>query len=539
MSLKDSLKEKILCNRAVSVMLRILFAVSTVCFTFVMSRTDDASKMYQVYIALSVSAVASAFIGVFCNFPVNSLKKTSFFSALAALIVAFGAVNYIKDEFWKSTVAVFFQNRFSFVSAESAFAVILYILFFFFVFLVMNVSAAAIIDYTTDFFLESSRAEKRFFITASVVLAIFISFVYSKTTGFWSSMDKVYSIDSSYNINNIFPNLFYADIRHVGFSIITFPLYTLVGIFSSIFGIDALTPILLAVINAEMILFITLILRRLSGGNNFVAALYLSSSPVWIFTLFIEKYTIAVLLMVAFVYAVEKQKISHKTVTGILSAAAISTSCVLIPLSALGEKGFKNAVKRIFILCGGLVLLFIVSGRINYIIESPEMLNSMKFFTKEELTLFDKFKLTTDTICSLIFVLPFVIKEQGTFWWYPEMGDKINYVGLCILVICIIGFLLNFRKHSFKIFAYWILFVFFLYIVIGFSVYNGPLFGLYFNWAFIPLFVAGTEGIFRRHIALSRGILCAVIAVALIMNVYHFGCLFSYMQEYFPVVLAA
>lgn len=185
------------------------------------------------------------------------------------------------------------------------------------------------------------------------------------------------------------------------------------------------------------------------------------------------------------------------------------------------------------------MLLFIVSGRINYIIESPEMLNSMKFFTKEELTLFDKFKLTTDTICSLIFVLPFVIKEQGTFWWYPEMGDKINYVGLCILVICIIGFLLNFRKHPFKIFAYWILFVFFLYIVIGFSVYNGPLFGLYFNWAFIPLFVAGTEGIFRRHIALSRGILCAVIAVALIMNVYHFGCLFSYMQEYFPVVLAA
>lgn len=534
----ERLKDKILGHRITEIILKILFAFSLVAFTFVMSRTEDAAKMYEVYIALGVSLAAAIAFCVFGNFPVNSLKKASVFSVLISVIVTVGAVKYIKLEFWKTEVAEFFSERLSFISAGSAFSILLYALFAYLVFLVINAAVSAITDYAVDFFSQSSRAEKRFFAFASVFIAVFLSFVYSRTTGFWSSMDKVYSIDSSYNINSIFPKLFYADIRHVGFSLITFPIYTLVDFITGIFGMDSLVPVLLAVINAEMILFITLILRRLSGGNNYVAALYLSSSPVWIFTLFIEKYTIAVLLMVAFVYAVEKRKSGEKTVTGVLSAAAISTSCVLIPLSAFGEKGFKNAIKRVFVLCVSLVLLFIVSGRINYILNAPEMLESMKFFTKESLTVFDKFKLTTETICSLIFVLPFVQRSNNTFWWYPEMGDGINYVGVAILIICIIGFICNFKKNSYKIFAYWIAFVFFLYIVIGFSVYNGPLFGLYFNWAFIPLFVAGIEALFR-HTKYAKGVLCAVIAIALIMNVYHFGCLFGFMQEYFPLVIAS
>lgn len=264
-------------------------------------------------------------------------------------------------------------------------------------------------------------------------------------------------------------------------------------------------------------------------------ALYFASAPTWIFTLFFEKYTLSVFCMVLFTYGVYRKKAETTLAGNVLGAATISTSAALIPLAALCEGKTRDALKRIAQASLMLVLLFVVIGRIDFMIHFKELTDTMTYFTDPELTMLNKFYLTIETIASTIFILPFTVKSNNTFMWYDGLGATMNWVGFAILIISIIGFLSNIKKDQYKIFIYWVVFLFFLFMVIGFSVYHGPLFALYFSWAFIPLFVSGVEALFRKKTNYAKYALIGVIAIALILNIYHLGHLMQYMKAAFPV----
>lgn len=522
---------------------KVLFVLSMTTFTLGMMLPTKGIKsenliltdVQMLYISLAVSFLTAIAIVIFTKFPISSVKISSFGSLVLSAIVTRSTYKYLKATFWNQPVAKHFAEKFEFFKHGTFTGKLFYILFLFFVFLVLNWAFAHIIKFLKELYETASKTERYMFYIGSVVLIALISWTYSQTTGFHSSMDRVYSIDSSYNVKSIFPKLFYADIRHVGFSIVTFPIYSICQFITDLLGVKALLPILLGIVNVEMLLIIGLLLRRIADNNNFVFALYFASSPVWIFALFIEKYTLAVLFAVLFVYAIKESQRGNKVSSCVLSAAAISTSSVLIPFAALGEKKIKNMVLRVVQVSLFLVLLFTVTGRLTYMVHVKDLTEAMKFFTKD-LTYKNKFYLTIETIKSLIFVMPFV-KKGNTFWWYADMGKKLDYVGLAILIICVIGYLFKIRKKEYSVFLYWIAFVFFLYVKIGFSVYNGPLFGLYFSWAFIPLFVSGVQGIFKRIPKIGKAVLISVIVIAVAQNIYHLGVLLNFLKDAFPVKL--
>jgi hypothetical protein len=202
----------------------------------------------------------------------------------------------------------------------------------------------------------------------------------------------------------------------------------------------------------------------------------------------------------------------------------MTTSVVIFPVLLVGSK-FKEGLLLIAKSVGLTIGLTIIMGRINLLFHFFEYLDKVMKFTKPNMSYIEKFYSCLDLLASSLFVLPFNINKNGMFWWI-SIGQKFNWIGFIILIICAIGYVYNYRNAAFKIFAYWILFMFALFIILSWDPHSSPLFVIYFSWAIIPLFVAGLKKIIKKPY--FRISLITLIFVCCISNIYHIISILKY-----------
>jgi len=257
-----------------------------------------------------------------------------------------------------------------------------------------------------------------------------------------------------------------------------------------------------------------MMLRKISGSSTYW--LFIASSPFWLFTIFFEKYVLAILPIVILTYSIVSNDNKTKIISCALAPGLLTTSAVAVPLLAVHDK--KNGALSIVKSCGLIIGLVAVIGRINVLFHFSELLKGVMGFTKPDMDFMHKLYSCFDLLASSLFVLPFNVTESGRFWWI-SIADSINWIGLIILVICLIGYIANYRKPEFIVFVYWLCFMFGLFIIIGWSPEISPLFAAYFSWAIIPLFVSGMHKIIKEKY--FRASINALITICVACNIYH------------------
>lgn len=163
------------------------------------------------------------------------------------------------------------------------------------------------IDLLQNIWNELDLLDKRIYIVLSIVFSIGILIAYVWNPLWYLQYDQVYSIDSGWCCNCIFPQFTYYDIRHPILNQLTFPIWALIDIFLSLCAPLNMQKVLCAVciqfINVQFLLFIGLILRILLR-SRFAFLLYTVSFPTLLFSLSLEKYQMCVCLVVLYVYKI-------------------------------------------------------------------------------------------------------------------------------------------------------------------------------------------------------------------------------------------
>lgn len=293
--------------------------------------------------------------------------------------------------------------------------------------------------------------------------------------------DILYSTDSFYVINNMFPKFNWAlDFRHVLFSILFFPLQFIFDILNLfLFNLSSFYYIYLSIINGIFILLIAIMLGRITK-NKWVSYLYLCSYPSMLFSVIIEKYQFCVLFLVFFVYIkvreVKNQNLENFSLIG--AVGTISTSAVIGVWSSNNYRlnKIKDWIKTVFI----FIAICIILGKLGVLMTLFDYISP-----RNGLGIINRFYGLSEMLSSCFFAPLYIIKNN-IFIWQNE-ANYLNFIGLFILIICIISFLVNRRDLYTRICFFWICFSIFLFIIMNWYCNEAPLFNLYFSWAVISL----------------------------------------------------
>ena len=135
--------------------------------------------------------------------------------------------------------------------------------------------------------------DKNAYVIASVISFIIIAIAYSMNSNWYLQYDKVYSLDSGWCFNNIFPESTYYDIRHPILSIFTFPIWAITNTLVNFIIPGNLSSIVIAIIlqiiNAQLLILIGFQIKILTK-NKLVFILYMLSFSTILNFMFFEKY---------------------------------------------------------------------------------------------------------------------------------------------------------------------------------------------------------------------------------------------------------
>ena len=173
------------------------------------------------------------------------------------------------------------------------------------------------------------------------------------------------------------------------------------------------------------------------------------------------------------------------------AVSTLLTSGILFPFISR-FKNWKYWLKNIFkcfIAFAGLVIIF---GQLSQVFDIADNMKNLMSFSGEKLEFTDRIMQYLAFVKSIFIAAPanFMLDAVGHFPSY-RLYSVVGYsfVGIFILLLCLISVILN-RKNKIAIVSgLWILFSFILLCVVGWgTAENGLiLYSLYFSWAFIVL----------------------------------------------------
>ena len=352
--------------------------------------------------------------------------------------------------------------------------------------------------FVSDFWGDLDETDRKLYLGLTTVLSIVVLIEYTTNTLWFSQDDLIYSIDSGFCYETII-RFGYYDIRHPIMSIITFPVWAVIHMVLQWFVPTQLLATLCAIclqwLNVQAILLVGFMIKKITG-NRWVLMIYLASSPVLLFIMFLEKYQLAVLLLVLYVYQTCRGK---KNAEGemILAAGTMTTSGFLYVYELFRKGSIVSKIKRIIkILIQGVSLL-ICSGRIhllNLAILYAEVKSMTNIFV-ERYSIKNCFFSLTKLIHGVF--LGLTSEAKGDYMW-EDVLDRPSIVGMVFLAIIMLGILVNFREQFVKLCVIWGSAAIILFCVIQWGVYESPLFSVYFAWAFIPMFQKGFQFIIEK-----------------------------------------
>lgn len=372
-----------------------------------------------------------------------------------------------------------------------------------------------------------------FFGVLAGALVVMLYYVYRMTSGYWASVDVVFSIDSGLVTELMLPDPTYADLRHPLYSFLFWPLNVWFNDMASLTQEPLFAYHLLwGILNTWMLLLIALLLYRLSGRQRHVAFVYVMTMPVWLFCFFIEKYQSASLLALLTVTALARYDYRRANQWGMAATGCMTSSAPLL-LIGLFTRSPREFSKRLGVLfCSGLGFLA-VSGRLNILLHLSKYWQEVHQFTKIDLTLSERIRCYFNGVYSCLFPLSCWLHEEHLYW--RLVGRDLRLMGVLILIIALLGFIFRYRECAYRLFFTWLIFQPLFFIVFAWSPLESPLFSLYFSWAIVPLFCAGLYGLFAPFPRLFTALATLLCFVLLGLNVEQWLYILSLMRKLYPV----
>ncbi len=352
--------------------------------------------------------------------------------------------------------------------------------------------------FVSDFWGDLEETDRKLYLGLTAGLSIVLLFEYTTNTLWFSQDDLIYSIDSGFCYETII-RFGYYDIRHPIMSIITFPIWAVIHMVLQWFVPTQLLSMLCAVclqlLNMQAILLVGFMIKKITK-NRWVLMIYLASSPALLFTMFLEKYQLAVFLLVLYVYQTCRGK-ENAAGEMILATGTMTTSGFLYVYELFRKGSVISKIKRIVkIFIQGIALL-ICSGRIHLInpVTLYAEIQSMTNIFVEKYSIKNCFFSLTKLVHGVF--LGLTSEAKGDYMW-EDILDKPSIVGIVFLAFIILGILVNFREQFVKLCAIWGCVAIILFCVIQWGVYESPLFSIYFAWAFIPMAQKGFQFIIEK-----------------------------------------
>lgn len=372
-----------------------------------------------------------------------------------------------------------------------------------------------------EFWSELDDKDKKIYLYVTLISSALILIIYCINDQWYQQYDLVYSIDSGWIHRNILPNLAYYDIRHPILSIITFPIWSISSFILKVFIPSQLLTgtcaAFIQIINIQLLLMIGFMIKKLTD-NKWTFWLYLTSSPVLLFSIFLEKYQLCTFLLVLYVFLCLKNKKSNET-NLIIATGVMPTSIFIYIYEIFVKEKIIDKIKRIFNLAIKGFGILICTGRIHLLYPKmlfDELTHMTSTFGLQDLSIKECLISFSNMIQGSFIGLSSIVTSK--YEWSNILND-ISLIGIIIFVIVIIGIFLNRKDKFVKICSVWTLVSLALLTVFKWSVHESPLFSIYFSWALIPLFQKGLAFIIKKMDWKENIIYYSILVPMIIINV--------------------
>lgn len=372
---------------------------------------------------------------------------------------------------------------------------------------------------------------------AFLIATIYVIVMFSKANVLYTDnarIDIVYSSDTTLLIkNNAWLNIYNQenDLRQPLFAAFSAPFTAPIYVIESLIG--NIVPISIILTNTILIILIAYILSSFVEEENKKLnffLLYLSTFAPLLFLVMLEQYSVSVfwIMLLLFMYI---NKLEDKKLAMIGAAGTLITTGVMFPILFNSNNRIQNKIKNLFnTIIYGLFITVLI-GRVDVIVKAPKTLSELLKFTGTRLTFIDKFKQYTH------FVVNCFVSINGTGnenKWHLAEINTINYVGIIIFALAILGYFVNRKEKINKICFWWVIYSYIILCVIGWGTIENSLvlYTLYFSWAFIILIYNLMKKIFTM-LKIDKIFLVGIIivsAVLLIYNVYNINLMLTFLS---------
>lgn len=336
-----------------------------------------------------------------------------------------------------------------------------------------------------------------------LIFCAFVSLFFLSSQAFYGTehdLDIIYSSDSPELLKyNAYIALDHVenDVRQPLFAVFSAPL---MGIPCLIGNLMPFVPEALILDFAQiMLLFFTALILacelRLSMIQRICFMLVASSTYTFLlFSLMMEQYIIAFYWLVLTIRCMNRDR-KEALKFSYAASGTLLISGILVPFIVKPEKkGFELVfewVKRLLIYGFDFLLMLLMAGRFNLILNALDNLAVLSLFTGKTIGYFERLLQYLNFVGGC-FIAPAseaaVVKNTYVGWHLSEV-TAVSLTGIIIIALAIAGFIVTVRSKISRFALGWICLSLFVLIVIGWGIYENGLilYALYFGWPFYVL----------------------------------------------------
>lgn len=395
-----------------------------------------------------------------------------------------------------------------------------------------------------------AKADVWFLAACCLGLFALIGYAFHSTDAFYrtGAYDLFYTSDSTELLQDnawLYIFNYENDLRQPLFAIFAAPFFAPVYLISLCFSwIGAARAALYAMTNAFLIavsmFLLTDLLEKNAVRRRIFTVLLLCLYGSCLHSFMVEQYAVAVFWLIFFLHR-SLEKGAQRELAYVGATGTLLTSAVFLPLLYIGtpkdEKGklqpIWNAVKT-----GVLFALFF--GRVDVVLKLFTTTRQLMEFTGRGVS-FSGRALQYISFVSDCFLSPksaLAPNKDGLMTWQLTPVLSVNWVGVCILALCVLGFALNYKNVMARISAAWVGFSFILLCLAGWgTAENGLiLYSLYFGWAFcVLLYLLVRTCLERLHIQKALPFVAGAASIALLaVNLPAIAQMFNALATVYP-----
>ena len=336
-----------------------------------------------------------------------------------------------------------------------------------------------------------------------LLFCIFIAFCFLKSQAFYGTkhlVDIIYTSDSPKLLKtNAFIVIDHIenDLRQPLFAVFAAPLMGIPSLLGKI--IPGIPGALFIAFSQLVLLFLSqLLLARALELNKIqrICFIILSSFTYTyiLFSIMIDQYAIAFFWLILTVYLMNKDD-KNAVISSFASSGTLLTSGVLVPIilkpKENGFKSYKEWLINMLFYGFDFLILLLLSDRFHILWNSIKNLKMLSQYADEKLRLSARFLQYFNFVSSYYFA-PIALEKQledGHSSWQLAEATTLNYIGLVIFVLAILGFIATRKSMISRIAFGWLCFSIVILAIAGWGTNENGLilYALYFGWPFLVL----------------------------------------------------